>query len=204
MDSGIVLAGGKGSRMGGVEKPLINFRGKPLITYPVTAVRKVCSEIIVACRDEKQKELISSVLDDVTFSIDVFEGAGPLAGIHSGLEMSKGEYAFIVACDMPFIHSDVVRKLGTEAMGYDACLPVWGDGRYEPLFAVYRRDAMLKEVKKSLEKNETKILAPVFRLKSVKEVNVNVFRDMDPELRSFVNINTFYDMERYERVEDAG
>ncbi len=204
MDSGIVLAGGKGSRMGGVEKPLINFRGNPLITYPVNVLKKICSEIIIACRDEKQKELISSILDDVTFSTDVYVGAGPLAGIHSGLEESHGEYAFIVACDMPFIQSRVVKRLGKEAVGHDACLPVWGDGRYEPLFAVYRRNTMLKEVKKSLENSETKILAPVFRLKSVKEMSVSKFRDIDPELKSFVNINTFYDMERYGMMENAG
>ena len=204
MGSGIVLAGGKGSRMGGVEKPLVKFKNKPLITYPVSVLKKVCSEVIVSCRNDKQRELLSSVLSDVSFSIDKYTGAGPLAGIHSGLEKSKNEYAIIVACDMPFIKPEVVERILNEGRGYDACLPVWGNGRYEPLFAVYRRDAMLEEVRKSLDNGETKILAPVFRLSSIKEINVSDLRDLDPELRSFVNVNTFYDLERYERLDNAG
>jgi len=190
------LAGGRATRMGGIEKPLIKFRGKYLISHPLEVLSEVCDEIIISCRDEHQKRLLSGIFEGFKFSTDIFKNMGPLGGIHAAFMEMTGDYGIVVACDMPFIQREIVVKLFEVAEGYDASMPVWENGKFEPLFAVYRKHPFLQEVEKSLKKGESKILAPVFRLKNVRYISVNDLRNIDPEFRSFININTYYDLNR--------
>ncbi|MFZ3060789.1 MAG: molybdenum cofactor guanylyltransferase [Candidatus Methanoperedens sp.] len=193
--SALILAGGRGSRLGYREKALMDINGKPLLAYVIESLEKVVDNIIISVRDRAQGELLESRFPGFAFAYDMHKNTGPLAGILSGLLLSRDEFCFIVACDMPFINDKVVKMLFLKSEFHDAAIPKWEDGFLEPLHAVYRCKSMILETKKAIERGETIILAPVFKLK-VNYVGINEIKKLDPELKTFMNINTPEDMQK--------
>jgi molybdopterin-guanine dinucleotide biosynthesis protein A len=198
--SALILAGGKGSRLGYQEKALLDINGEPLIAVIIKRLEKAVDNIIISVRDRAQGKLLDSRLSGLVkntyrFAYDAYKETGPLAGILSGLNVCEDEYCFVAACDMPFINEKVVKMLFKKSEHYDAVIPRWDDGFLEPLHAVYRCEPMIRETKKAIEKSETVILAPVFKL-NVKYIPVNDIKKIDPELRTFININTYEDIKK--------
>lgn len=191
--SAIILAGGRGKRMGYREKALMAIDGKPLVTYVINSLEKLVDEIIISVRDKAQGDLLNSVLPGYTYACDEVENKGPLSGILSGLTLCRNEFCFIAACDMPFINKDVVKMLFSMGEGHDAAIPRWENGFIEPLHAVYKCEPMIKETKKAIERGESIILAPIFRM-NVKYMELENIRKIDPDLRTFININNPEDM----------
>ncbi len=192
--SALILAGGRGSRLGFREKALIEVKGKPLIAFVIEKLDKSVDEIIISVRDEAQGKLLKTILPNLRYACDKYKNTGPLAGILSGLSICKYEYCFIAACDMPFINENAVNFLFDKCRDHDAAIPQWSDGYFEPLHAVYDRRSMIRETKRSLDAGETTILAPVSRL-NVNYVSVEEIRKIDPDLKTFMNINTCEDIE---------
>ena len=195
--SAVILAGGRGKRMGHREKSMMAVNGQPLITYVINSLEKVVDDIIISVRDKAQGELLDTILQGYTYAYDEFENKGPLSGILSGLSLCRNEFCFIAACDMPFINEDVVKMLFGMGEGHDAAIPRWKDGYIEPLHAVYKCESMIKETRKAIESGESIILAPIFRM-NVNYIDIEIIGKIDPNLRTFININTPRDMERIE------
>ncbi|AKB56696.1 molybdenum cofactor guanylyltransferase [Methanosarcina barkeri] len=198
--SAVVLAGGRGRRMGTVEKALLEFEGKTIIERLLESLFRVVDEVIISFRDKKQEEKFRSVIEkfsahEIRFCFDTLEDAGPLEGIRAGLLESRAEYSFVCAGDMPFVDSRVVYLLFEKASGHDAALPKREDGKFEPLHAVYSKK-MIPEIEKAFENGRCSVLTPVFEMKDVVFVEVSEIREIDPELRSFANINTADEMQR--------
>ncbi|MCX9024967.1 MAG: molybdenum cofactor guanylyltransferase [Candidatus Methanoperedens sp.] len=194
-NSALILAGGRGSRLGYREKALMDINGKPLLAYVIESLEKVVDNLIISVRDRAQGELLESRFPGFSFAYDMHKNTGPLAGILSGLLLSRDEFCFIAACDMPFINDKVVKMLFQKSEFHDAAIPRWEDGFLEPLHAVYRCKPMILETKKAIESGETIILAPVFKLK-VNYVGIEEIKKLDPDLKTFMNINTPEDMQK--------
>ena len=198
--SAIVLAGGRGRRMGSVEKALLEFEGKTILERLLESLFRVVNEVIISFRDKNQEEKFRQVLEkfpahEIRFCFDTLEDVGPLEGIRAGLLESRGEYSFVCAGDMPFVDSRVVDLLFEKARGHDAALPKWEDGRFEPLHAVYSKK-MIPEIEKAFERGKRSVLTPVLEITNVVFVEVSEIREIDPELRTFANINTVDEMKR--------
>jgi molybdopterin-guanine dinucleotide biosynthesis protein A len=191
--SAIILAGGRGKRMGYREKALMVINGKPLVTYVIKSLEMVVDEIIISVRDKAQGELLNSIFPGYTYACDEFENKGPLSGILSGLTLCRNEFCFIAACDMPFINEDVVKMLFRMCEAHDAAIPRWEDGFLEPLHSVYRCETMIRETRKAIESGESIILAPIFRM-NINYMDIENIRKIDPDLRTLININTPEDM----------
>jgi molybdopterin-guanine dinucleotide biosynthesis protein A len=191
--SAIILAGGRGKRMGYREKALMAIDGKPLVKYVIKSLEKVVDEIIISVRDKAQGELFNSMLPGYTYAYDEFENKGPLSGMLSGLSLCMNEFCFIAACDMPFINEDVVKMLFRKIEAHDATIPRWEDGFLEPLHSIYRCGPMIRETRKAIESGESIILAPIFRM-NVNYIDIENIRKIDPELRTLININKPEDM----------
>lgn len=199
----LILAGGKGSRMGFKEKALIDINGRPLISYIIDTLETVVDNIIISVRDIQQGKILGKLLPDYKFTYDASENKGPISGIFSGLEACEDEYCFIVACDMPFVDKDVVRMLFQQCNDYDAVIPKWDDGFLEPLHAVYRTESMKRETHNSIEKGDKIILAPLSKL-NVNYVKIDDIKNIDPDLRTFMNVNTPEDLHYVmERIADV-
>jgi molybdenum cofactor guanylyltransferase len=133
----VVLAGGRNSRMGGLDKGRIPFRGMPLVWRAVRLLAGIFEEVVLVTNSTQcQTDLPAGVL----LASDRFPGRGPLAGIHAGLACCSRQAAFCVACDMPFLSAGLIRRLARRfrELGCDVLLPRVA-GEVEPLHALYHR-----------------------------------------------------------------
>lgn len=102
--TGIILAGGRGSRLEGADKGLLEYSGKPLIAQITEALRPQVSRIIIIAN--RNLDVYARYGDQVLS--DLFpDYAGPLAGIHTGIAATTTPYALIVACDMPQLSPNI-------------------------------------------------------------------------------------------------
>lgn len=194
--SSLILAGGRGRRLKGVEKALIPCKGGTLIEHIIAVLDPLVDDIVVSVRDGGQMDALEPYIGDCCAVVDRYHDTGPLAGILEGLKAAGGEYTFVTACDMPYLNSGAVELLFERAIGHDCALPVGDNGVYEPLHAVYRTASMLDETQKAIERGERFILAPIFKLEDVVTVGMDEIRKVDPYLKTFLNINTMQDMEQ--------
>ena len=197
--SAVVLAGGKGRRMGVVEKALLEFEGKTILERLLEGLFQVVDEIVLSVRDNTQEQKFKPVIEkfhssEIRFCFDTLKDVGPLEGIKAGLLESRSEYSFICAGDMPFVNSRVVDFLFETASAHDAALPRWEDGKFEPLHAVYSRK-LIPEIEKTFEKGRRSVLTPVFEMQDVVFVEISEIRKIDHALRTFANINKAEDLE---------
>lgn len=192
----MILAGGRGRRLGYKEKALIPIGNRTILDHIIDVLDQVVDEIIVSVRDREQEAILQPYAKGRTIVIDRYPDIGPLAGILEGLKAACGEYVFVTACDMPYIKPGVVEMMFNSVQGHDAAIPVRENGVMEPLHAVYRTKPMVSETKKAIDRNDRIILAPVFKLHEVVYVDVDKIREIDPGLKTFMNINTMEELEQ--------
>lgn len=143
--TGIILAGGKGSRLG-ENKALVRIGKKSLIELIVEKIERFFKEIIIV-GDLVPKEVLPQIRH-----IEDIANWGPLGGIYAGLVNSKTDYNFVFACDMPFISRDLVRYMMKEYKGYNITVPKTRDGLH-PLHAIYSKTCLLTIEDQILEKD---------------------------------------------------
>lgn len=200
--SALILAGGRGRRLGNMEKALMNCEGSSLLERTINILDSIVDEVLVSVRDEEQEKEFRAYACGKQMVRDTYSDIGPLAGILEGFREAKGEYIFVTACDMPFIDSKVVEFIFRCAEGHDAAVPLRPDGSMEPLCGVYRVETMLPLIDRSIASGKRFILAPVFELDDVVGVEMDKIRQIDPELKTFININTFDDLDELDICQD--
>ncbi len=181
----------------GKPKQMLEFGGQPLIAIVVSRLKRIVDEIVVSIGGNDRADTYLSILPPGTMVVrDEVESHAPLVGFCSGLRPVRSDYTFIVSCDMPFLNPAVVEALFTKAEGGDAALPRWPDGLIEPLHAVYRTTRALEAACMCIKARRFKNLAILEYLSDVRFVDVEEFRDVDQEMRTFFNVNTVQDYER--------
>jgi len=201
----LILAGGKSQRFYPLDKCFITLNNKPLIQYAIDRISSVTEEIIVAARDEEQGWRIKKIIkksNRIVFVFDFLKDVGPLAGFLSGLERASFSYTIVIGCDMPFVDPAVAKFLFEVASsaGYDAAVPKWENGMLEPLHAVYKNAPMLAAIKEGVRKGEGKIFDVLKQLKNIYFVPVKEIREIDPSLKTFININTHEELGKIEAI----
>jgi molybdopterin-guanine dinucleotide biosynthesis protein A len=122
---------------------------------------------------------------------DLLPVRSPLVGIYSGLAAAANDLCFVVACDMPCVLPALVEMILSSAQEADVAVPVV-DGYYEPLCAAYRRTA-IPVIERALHSACYRITA-VYEHLRIREVPRSDIQTIDPDLQSFVNINTRQDL----------
>ena len=130
--TGIILAGGKSSRMK-TDKGFLLLNNKPFVQYSIDALKPFVSEIIIVSDDSKYDTLGLKRVNDIT------KNAGPVAGIYSGLKASTTEYNVILSCDIPLITSNIVKKLIDGLDETSDIVQIESNGKTMPLIALYKR-----------------------------------------------------------------
>lgn len=102
--TGIILCGGKSSRMGG-DKAMIDFQGKRMVEHVLENIKPICKEILISANDEKFDEFGHPVVPDQWLDF------GPAAGIQSSLEKSGTELNLIISCDLPLASTEMLQYL---------------------------------------------------------------------------------------------
>lgn len=174
--TGIVLAGGKSSRMG-TDKGFLDLNGKPFISYSISALKPLVSEtLIIANTPEYDVFKLKRIEDKI-------KDAGPLAGIYSGLNQSKTDYNIVLSCDIPLIRTEVLEELIKVQHSDTDVVQVVSNGKQMPLIALYHKRC--KDLfYPLLQKNERRLHKALDQCK-VKNIILN------PDLDIFTtNINT--------------
>ena len=182
--SGIVLAGGLGRRMGGVDKGLQPLRGKPMVEWVIGRLAPQVQEIIINANQnvDAYARFGHRVVGD-----EVSGFAGPLAGLHAGLKAAAHPLAVTVPCDSPFLPEDLVSRLKNELKDRDLAVAKTGTQAH-PVFALVRR-SVLAGLEAFLAQGGRKIDAWYAGLRFV-EV------PFDDQPDAFRNINTLEELSR--------
>jgi molybdenum cofactor guanylyltransferase len=185
--TGIVLAGGRSSRMGR-PKALLPFDGEPLIAHTVRTLRTLFPDIVVVAAPDQQLPPLPAMIvhDDVAHQ-------GPVAGIYHGLGVAGGDVAYVTSCDAAFLDPRLIRFVLSQIEEHDVAVPHW-EGRFQPLHAAYRR-SVLRHLERQLAIGD---LRPVHLFDNVRtrRIDESELRSIDPEGWSFFNMNTPEDYQR--------
>ena len=181
----VILAGGQSRRMGRDKRALpwvTAADGWPqtLLGHVAATVSKLTDDVVLVANDDPGVASARVVGD-------LYPRSGSLGGIYSGLAAAAYDLAFIAAADMPFLNATLILDLVGLATRVDAVVPVTG-GRPEPLHAVFRK-SVLKPARQRIERRELKV-APVFDAVATIWIQEHDLRVLDPDLRSFWNLNT--------------
>ena len=186
--TGLILAGGQGRRMGGVDKGLQIFRGKRLVDHVYERLAPQVGGIIINANQnhDAYKSFGVRVVSDAIGNF-----AGPLAGLHAGLSVSRRPYLASVPCDSPFLPEDLVERLMARLNESGAELAVAKTGdQPHPVFCLARR-SVLEHLTNFLKGGGRKIDAWYASL-DVVEV------DFDDQAEAFSNINTREELANFE------
>jgi len=187
---GIVLCGGKSTRMG-TSKALLRFGSETMLQRVVRLLGEVVTPIVVVAAGDQELPALPS---GVIVTRDEREGRGPLEGLRAGLKAlpEHVDNAYVTSCDVPLLVPGFVRQILDLASGYDVAV-MEIDGFTHPLSAVYRRST-LAHIEDLLAKDR---LRPVFLFEAVRTKRVRPAEiTADPNLRTLRNLNTREDYER--------
>lgn len=186
---GFILAGGASSRMG-TDKSQLLIDDQRLIDRIAKALLTITSTVKIVGRDYDDSALMTVR--------DVYPSWGALGGLHAALHACHTEWALVVACDLPFISSELLATLASERKGSDAVVPIQPDGRPQPLCALYRIDPCLERATELIEGGKRR---PLDLLETVRTrwLSFDHFAELDQSHNFFVNINTPEDYDEVTR-----
>jgi len=198
----IILAGGTSRRMG-PNKPLQQLAGQTMLAQTVMTALSISPNVVVVAGNPVQEAAYrSEVPDSVTLVHDKIPERGPLIGLYTGLENVDSEYAAVLPCDSPFVIREVVLSLHRVAKGADAAVPVWSDGRIEPLHSVFCVQSARRAVVEALKAEMDTIREMIQQMDKVRLVSVDKIKELDSGLLTFFNVNTPEDLEKARTIID--
>ena len=189
--TGIILSGGKNLRMG-QNKAFLEVQGERIIDR----IRRIFTDLFqeVLLVTNSPRDYLDLNLRIVT---DLYREKGALGGIFTGLFHASFSHAFVTACDMPFLHKELISHLVRLSPAYDIVIPRTDDG-LQPLHAVYSQRC-LPFMEDLLRRGNLKILDFFHRVKK-REVLTGEIIPLDPRLSSFLNLNSPEDLARIQSV----
>ncbi len=186
--AGIILAGGQSKRMG-KNKALLPLPGNEQLTfveYLAHMLTASCSEVLLVVRDQAAATAYNA-LPNVRVVIDQTLGYGPLMGLYSGLSEIHTAHALVLAVDMPFMQPAMLTFLLAQPLS-DALLVPVVHAVPQVLCAIYPRSTLpvIEELLHQGRHDPRSLLEAA----SVTYIDETRLREIDPQLRSFININT--------------
>lgn len=187
--TGLVLAGGRGSRMGGIDKGLQLFGGQPLVQRVAERLRPQVGAL--AINSNRNLEQYAA------FGVPVWPDAmpdhpGPLAGFLAGMQRCRTPWLATVACDSPLLPHDLVARLAAAAQSDQADIAMaWAGGRAQPVFCLLKT-GLASSLRAYLERGERQ----VERWTREHGVALAHFED---DVAAFANVNTLDELQALER-----
>jgi molybdopterin-guanine dinucleotide biosynthesis protein A len=170
-----ILAGGASGQFGS-EKALAKFRDRPLVTHMIEIAKHLSTETLVVVSNEMQKKAIGSVV-----------------------EYSTTEYVMLLPVDTPLASIPLLRSIADLGPGYGAVIPSWPSGYIEPLHATYLAEHAYGRGLEVIAKHKHRMNDLLDALHNVMHISTEVLKMFDPNLDTFVNINSEQDLRKLER-----
>ena len=190
--TGVIQAGGRSVRMGGRPKGLMELGGRRLVERVLMALTPVVDDVLVVTNTPQLYAFLG-----LPMVPDVYPDRGSLGGIYSGLRAAPGQAALTVACDMPFLHPEVLKLLAERSGEGDVVIPRVGD-QLETLHAAYGK-ACLPHIEERLLAGKLKIVGFFESVRVVEITEADVARFRDPRL-VFMNVNTPEELDRAREI----
>jgi molybdopterin-guanine dinucleotide biosynthesis protein A len=190
--TGIILAGGKSSRMGR-DKGLCTFNGKALVEYAMETLRSLCGELMISANHYPEKYSaygIPIVADEV-------KDIGPMGGIYSCLKRTKTQHNLILSCDTPFVGTLLMKHLLSKVEKEQVVVPAHHKFLVEPLAAYYATN-VIGDIQEAMARQDYKLLN-LFKRVRFKSVPLDKMLSFYDE-NSFLNINRPSDLEQAEQI----
>lgn len=130
--TGVILAGGKSSRMG-EDKSLLKIKGKTLTELAHNAIKDFCDEIIVSSNSQE------NIIFNTKHINDIYKGIGPMGGIYSALKISSNETNLVVSCDMPFVSKEYISFILEQSTNFDVCISSFEEKMF-PFPGIYKKN----------------------------------------------------------------
>lgn len=187
--SGVLVAGGRGTRLGGVSKALLSAGGETIAARSVALLRALFADVFVVANDPSPWADLG-----VRVEPDRVAGKGAPGGLYTALAASTTEWVFTAGCDMPFLAEAPIRFLAAQrAPGTVAVVPAWA-GTPQPLHALWAR-AALPEVERLLRAGDPSLIRIVLSV-GARIVPEEDWAAVDPGGRALENANTAEDLGR--------
>jgi len=189
---GFILTGGASSRMG-FDKATLRFENKSFIEHLSEAVFAVTERRVKLIGGFHENVCDLPVLPDEVISSESELRRGPIVGLLTALRHAKSEWVFIVACDLPFVTEELIRRMASfRSKTHDAVVPMQPDGNMQPLCGFYRRKACLPFVESAIAKRDYKMGKLVSSIRT-RFVEPNEVADLAGSSSFFFNINRIED-----------
>ncbi len=191
-----ILVGGKSSRFGR-DKATFLFEGTTLAERTAETIQNAFPSAVITLVADDDPQFSESLGQRFPFIFDIHKGRGPLGAIHAALAHAPTEWAFIVACDFPYISSDMLLRLaGLISSETDAIVPVQPDQKIQPLCGFWRVEPSLNRVAEILELDKpTPPIKAVFEQLRATFVSFDELKDLPASDKFFVNVNRPSDLE---------
>ena len=192
-----IQAGGQSSRMG-EDKALKTFLGRPLIQRVVERISRIADEIIVTTNRPADYDFL-----DLRLISDLKPGRGALGGLYTAIASANSPIVAVVACDMPFASARLLEAASRILVEEEADVVIAkGEEGYEPLHAVYRREACLPAIEAAIDADQWKVIAwfPQVKVRVLSPAEVEA---LDPDRLAFWNVNTPDEFARAEELATA-
>ncbi|MGB5224777.1 MAG: molybdenum cofactor guanylyltransferase MobA [Arenicellales bacterium] len=185
----VVLAGGRGRRLGGQDKGLMDLDGKPLIEHILELVTPQVSAVIINANRNQQ---VYADLGHPVISDNMADYQGPLAGFAVALAACNTDYIMTLPCDGPYVPVDLVSRLSAAMKDNDAELAVAYDGqRMQPVYALIP-SSLLGSLQEFLDAGDRKIDLWYAR-------HNTALADFSDVIDTFFNINTEDDLSKFDK-----
>ncbi len=188
--TGIILAGGLARRMGGVDKGLIPFLGKPMIAHVIDELKPQVADILINANREID-QYCSFGFPVTQDTIEDF--AGPLAGLHTGMKHAKTEFVLSVPCDSPLLPNNLAIHLMAALQTNNADIAIAKTGEQtHPVFCLCRT-SLVSDLEKFLTDGDRKV-------EDWQKRHHLIVVNFDDQPMAFSNINTMDDLTELERL----
>lgn len=183
---GLILAGGKGTRMDGKYKGGLIYEEETFMERLIRELQREAGKIYVS-----YGTCVHEHYDNCTVIMDEYVDCGPIGGLHAGLKMCEQEIVLVAACDMPFLGIELYQFLWEQmTSGYQGAVPVV-EGRIHPLAAIYKKE-IVQIVEEQIEERDYRLTDTLDRL----NIRYVALSDHPKLCRMLQNINTVTEYEK--------
>jgi molybdopterin-guanine dinucleotide biosynthesis protein A len=183
------------------DKGLWDMNGKPLIGHTVDSIKAIVDEVVVIVDSQARADAYAKVVAPNTkFAIDPEKMNNPVAAALTGLKTAQGDYVMFLPYDSPFISKDIALLLFECGIGKSATVPRTPDCEVEAFHAVYRRSVAVEAAEKSVSEGISDLEVMVEHMRGVRYISTMVIEELDPELKTFIKINSPMDSKRLANI----
>jgi molybdopterin-guanine dinucleotide biosynthesis protein A len=194
-----ILAGGESRRLR--DKALIPLAGKPMVFHTIDRCKDVVDEILIVVNSKEQADAINQLADHRTqfrIVVDTKEDfISPLLGARTAFVNSSSKVTLLIPCDSPLMKTSVLELLFSAIGDSDAVVPRYPDGHIEPLHATYKTDVSRVVAEGVLSSGKRSMRDLITKLRTL-YLSTDIIKRLDPDLESFMNVNTTEDLRRVE------